>query len=180
MTGIVDLTPSQAIRIYGYWSPLRLLDWRVISDREDLTFKKLYSLGLTEKQLYRVQSNKDKWIRDKGLTLEDLKFVPSWRVNPIRDMHATILQIAMLNPSAEFLINSGVTFQDLVNVGLTLNLMAVLRMSLMDWIRLGLHQDFLRDCNDTQSIALFQLPKHLVLQCVHEKGHHESEIDEAE
>ena len=180
MTGIIDLTPSQSIAVNGYWTPLKIINWRVISDREDLTFKKLYSLGLTEKQLYRVQANKDKWIKEKGFTLEDIALVPTWKVNPIRDLNAGILQIAMLNPSAEFLLNSGVTFQDLVDVGLTLNLMAVLRLSLMNWINLGLHQIFLRECTDTQSIALFHLPKHLVLQCVHEKGHHGSEVAEAE
>ena len=156
------------------------MDWRVVSERDDLTFKRLFSIGLTEKQLYRIQSKKELWIRDKGLTLEDLKLVPTWKINPIRDLHAGILQIAMLNPSAEFLLNSGVTFQDLVDVGLTVNLVAVFRLSLMDWIKLGLHQNFLVNCSDTQSIALFHLPTHLVLQCVHENGRgHRSEVDEA-
>ena len=169
-TSIIDLTPTQAVNIYGYLKPLRILNWKTVADREDLTFKKLYRLGLTEKQLYQLQSNKHIWIKDKGLTLEDIQFVPSWKIHVTRDMHATLPRIAMMNLSAEFLQHSGVTFQDLVDVGLTINLIPILHLNLMSWIQLGLHKDFLRDMTDTQSIALFHMPTHLVMQCVHEQG----------
>jgi DNA-binding Xre family transcriptional regulator len=169
MSGIVDLTPTQSIKIYGWAKPLRILNWRVISDREDLTFKKLYNnIGLTEKQLKVLQADKTIWIREKGLTLEDITLVPSWKIHVTRDMGAKIPQIAMLNLSVEFLEYTSVTFKDLIDAGLTLNLMLILRISLIEWCRLGLYRDFLTEMTDVQSIALFQLPKNMVLQCVKE------------
>ena len=168
-TGIIDLTPTQAVSIYGYFKPLRILNWKTVADREDLTFKKLYQIGLTEKQLYKLQSITAKWI-EKGLTLEDIPLVPSWKVHVTRDMHASLPRIAMMNFTCEFFQHTGVTFEDLVQAGLTLNLLPILRLNLMSWIQLGLHQEFLRDLTDTQSIALFHMPTHLVMQCVREKG----------
>ena len=169
-TGIIELTPTQAVSIYGYLKPLRILNWKTVADREDLTFKKLYKLGLTERQLSHLQSNKHLWVRDKGLKLEDITLVPSWKLHVTRDMHATLPEIAMMNLTFEYLQHSGVTFQDLVDAGLTVNLMPILRLNLMSWVQLGLHMDFLKDITDAQSIAQFNIPTHLVLQCVHEQG----------
>jgi hypothetical protein len=48
--------------------------------------------------------------------------------------------------------------------------MMILKLDLTSWIHLGLYRDFLRDLTDVQSIALFNLPKNMVLQCVLEKS----------
>jgi hypothetical protein len=168
MPGLVNLSAQQSIAIYGYQQPLRVLNWKIIVDREDLTFKKLYSLGLTEKQLITLQPDKKIWIDDKGLSLNDITLVPSWKIHVTRDMNASIVEIAMLNLSSDYLQYSGVTFTDLVNAGLTLNLMMILKFNLTAWVHLGLYREFLKDLTDVQSIALFQLPKNMVLQCVME------------
>jgi hypothetical protein len=166
MPGLVNLSAQQSVSIYGYKQPLRVLNWKVVADRDDLTFKRLYGLGLTEKQLLVLQPDKNIWIQDKGLQLSDITLVPSWKVHVTRDMHATIVEIAMLNLSPEFLQHTGVTFADLVDAGLTLNLMMILKLNLTSWVHLGLYRDFLTDLTDVQSIALFSLPKNMVMQCV--------------
>jgi hypothetical protein len=166
MPGLVNLSAQQSVSIYGYKKPLRVLNWKVVADRDDLTFKRLYGLGLTEKQLLVLQPDKNIWIQDKGLQLSDITLVPSWKVHVTRDMHATIVEIAMLNLSPEFLQHTGVTFADLVDAGLTLNLMMILKLNLTSWVHLGLYRDFLTDLTDVQSIALFSLPKNMVMQCV--------------
>jgi len=170
MPGLVNLTSQQSVQIYGYTQPLRVINWKVVADREDLTFKKLFGLGLTEKQLQVLQPDKHVWINDKGLQLCDITLVPSWKIHVTRDMHATIVEVAMMNLSSEFLQKSGVTFTDLVNSGLTLNLMMIMKFNLTAWIHLGLYRDFLKDLTDVQSIALFSLPKNMVLQCVLENS----------
>jgi len=162
----VNLSAQQSVSIYGYKQPLRVLNWKVVADRDDLTFKRLYGLGLTEKQLLVLQPDKNIWIQDKGLQLSDITLVPSWKVHVTRDMHATIVEIAMLNLSPEFMQHTGVTFADLVDAGLTLNLMMILKLNLTSWVHLGLYRDFLTDLTDVQSIALFSLPKNMVMQCV--------------
>ena len=166
MPGLVNLSAQQSVSIYGYKQPLRVLNWKVVADRDDLTFKRLYGLGLTEKQLLVLQPDKNIWIQDKGLQLSDITLVPSWKVHVTRDMHATIVEIAMLNLSPEFMQHTGVTFADLVDAGLTLNLMMILKLNLTSWVHLGLYRDFLTDLTDVQSIALFSLPKNMVMQCV--------------
>jgi len=168
MPGLVNLSAQQSIAIYGYQKPLRVLNWKIIADRDDLTFKKLYGLGFTEKQLITLQPDKHIWINEKGLQLNDITLVPSWKIHVTRDMNASIVEIAMLNLTPEYLQYSGVTFTDLVNAGLTLNLMMILKFNLTSWVHLGLHREFLKELTDVQSIALFQIPKNMVLQCVME------------
>jgi hypothetical protein len=169
MCGVVDLTPSQSIAIYGWRNPLRILDWKVVLDRDELTFKALYGLGLTEKQLFTLQPDKTAWISEKRLDLDDITLVPKWQVHVTRDMKASFVDIAQMNLSAEFLQHTGVTFDDLVGAGLTLNLMMLLPLTLISWVHLGLHREFLTDLTDVQSHALFHIPKNMVMQCVQEK-----------
>lgn len=170
MCGVIELIPSQSLAIYGWKKPLRVLDWKLVLEREDLTFKKLYGMGLTEKQLLLLQPNKMAWISEKRLDLDDVTLVPKWRVHVIRDMKASFVDIAKMNLSADFLQNTGVTFNDLVGAGLTLNLMMLLPLTLVSWVHLGLHREFLTDMTDVQSHALFQIPKNMVLQCVQESS----------
>jgi flagellar biosynthesis protein FliQ len=171
MCGVIDLTPSQSVAIYGWRKPLRILNWKILLEREDLTFKKLYGIGLTEKPLFILQPDKMAWISEKRLELDDVILVPKWRVHVTRDMKATFVDIAQMNLSSDFLQHTGVTFEDLVKSGLTLNLMMLLPLTLIAWVHLGLHRDFLTDLTDVQSHALFHIPKNLVLQCVQEHTH---------
>jgi flagellar biosynthesis protein FliQ len=168
MCGVIDLLPSQAVSIYGWRKPLRILDWKVVLDRDDLTFKKLYGLGLTEKQLFIIQPDKTAWISERRLDLNDITLVPKWRVHVTRDMKASFVDVAQMNLTADFLQHTGVTFKDLVGAGLTLNLMMLLPLTLVSWVHLGLHREFLKDMTDVQSHALFHIPKNMVLQCVQE------------
>jgi len=168
MCGVIDLIPSQSVAIYGWKKPLRILDWKNVLERDELTFKKLYGIGLTEKQLLILQPDKMAWISEKRLDLNDITLVPKWRVHVTRDMKASFVDVAQMNLSADFLQHTGVTFKDLVGAGLTLNLMMLLPLNLTSWVHLGLHREFLTDMTDVQSHALFHIPKNMVMQCVQE------------
>jgi hypothetical protein len=170
MAGLIHLTPSQSIAIYGYKRPLRLLNWKIAVDRTDLTFRFLFGLGVTEKQMAVLQPDKMLWITEKGLQLKDVVLVPSWRIHVTKDMGASIVEIAMLNLTADFLHHTGVTFTDLVDVGLTLHLMMIFKFSLTSWIHLGLYKAFLADLTDIHSIAMFGLPKNMALMCFEGKS----------
>jgi hypothetical protein len=170
MSDVIDLLPSQAVNIYGWKKPLRILNWKVVCERTDLTFRRLFSIGLDEKQLSTLQPDKHLWISTKKIVLADIGLAPSWKIHAIDDLipKATIVDIAQQNLSAEYLLHTGVTFTDLVSAGLTLNLMLILKFDLTSWIHLGLYQDFLRDLTDVQSVSLFEMPKLYVMQCVKE------------
>ena len=170
MCGVIELIPSQSLAIYGWKKPLRVLDWKFVLERDDLTFKKLFGIGLTEKQLLILQPDKLVWISEKRLDLDDITLVPKWRVHVTRDMKASFVDIAQMNLSADFLHHTGVTFHDLVSAGLTLNLMMLLPLTLTSWVHLGLHREFLAEMTDVQSHALFQIPKNMVMQCVQESS----------
>lgn len=169
MSGLIGLSAYQSLKIYGWWRPLRIINWKIVADRDDLTFKKLFhEMGLDEHQLRCLQTNKELWIKEKGLELADIFLVPTWRIHVTKDMNAKIAEIAMMNLSAEWLKYTHVTFMDLVGAGLTLNLMMLLKLDLNTWVEIGLYRDFLRELTDVQSISLFKLPKNMVLQCVHD------------
>jgi hypothetical protein len=170
MSGVINLLPSQSVGIYGWTKPLRVINWKIIAERIDLTFRKLHSFGLDEKQLLVVQPDKHTWIATKKIQLCDVGLVPSWRIHITRDLKpsATIVDIARQNLSAEFLQHTGVTFADLVDAGLTLNMMLILKFDLTSWVHLGLYRDFLEELTDVQSISLFDMPKSYVMLCVKE------------
>jgi hypothetical protein len=170
MSGIIHLSAWQAVELYGLWKPLRILNWATVLERKDLTFQKLYTIGLTEGQLLVMQPDKHAWISNGRIKLCDIGLVPSWRIHASRDMNANIIQIAQLNLSAEFLQHTGVSFTDLVDAGLTLNLMMIFPFDLTSWIHLGLYRDFITQLTDVQSIALFKMPTSSVMMCVKEKA----------
>jgi len=168
MSGVVSLTAFQSVSIYGWWKPLRVLNWKLIVDRVDLTVRKLHALGLNELQMSNMQPDKLAWINNKRVELCDIVLVPTWRIHVTRDMGATIVQIARMNLTAEFLHHTGVTFVDLVDSGLTLNAMLLFGFDLTAWVQLGLYRDFLKELTDVQSVSLFKMPQCYVMQCVKE------------
>jgi hypothetical protein len=184
MTGIVSLTSWQSVTIYGWWKPLRVLNWKIIADRSDLSVRKLYSMGLNENQLSTMQPDKLLWISDalgnKRIELCDIVLVPSWRIHATKDMHANIVDIARMNLTAEFLHHTGVTFEDLVDAGLTLNAMLLFGFDLTSWVHLGLYRDFLIGLTDVQSVSLFKMPQSYVIQCVKETSGIQQAREESE
>lgn len=170
MSDVIDLLPSQAVHLYGWRKPLRIINWKTVSERPDLTFRKLFSIGLDEKQLSTLQPDKHVWISTKKIVIGDVGLVPSWKINVANDLipKATIVDIAQQNLSAEYLLHTGVTFTDLVSAGLTLNMMLILKFNLTSWVHLGLNQEFLKDLTDIQSVSLFEMPKSYVMLCVKE------------
>ena len=156
-----------------------MLNWKIVADRADLTLKQLHLLGLNEHQLLKMQPDKFAWISNKRVELCDIVLVPSWRIHVTKDMGASIVDIARMNLTAEFLQHTGVTFPDMVDAGLTLNTMLLFGYNLTAWVHLGLYRDFLRDMTDVQSVSLFKMPQSYVVQCVKESSapasHNESE-----
>ena len=118
----------------------------------------------------KLQGDKSMWIMYKRLELSDILVLPSWKLHVTKDFHAHITAIAMLNLTHEFLQYTGVTFEDLVEAGLTVNLMMLLKLSLNAWIQLGATVEFMQSMQDTQSMALFGIPKNLTLLCLRNKS----------
>lgn len=168
MSGFISFTAWQAVGIYGWWKPLRVLNWKMVVDRKDLTVEKLCSLGLNEQQLFTIQSDKTAWISISRIGIEHIAMVPMFQIHATKDLGANIIAIARQNLTAGFLQHTGVTFTDLVDAGLTLNLMLLFKYDLTSWVHLGLYRDFLRDLTDVQSISLFEMTTFYVMQCVKE------------
>lgn len=170
MSALIDLTASQAVYLYGIWYPLRVLNWATVLEKRELTFRTLYTIGLTPDDLRIMQPNKMAWINAGRIKLSDIILVPSWRIHATIDMNATIVDIARLGLSAEYLQETGVSFTDLVDAGLTLNLMMIFKFDLVTWVHLGLYRDFIKELTDVQSISMFSLPTTSVMMCVKEKA----------
>jgi hypothetical protein len=85
-------------------------------------------------------------------------------------MEADIVAIACCDLSAAFLQETGVSFEDLVQAGLTLNLMMIFKFDLTSWIHLGLYRGFIQEMTDVQSISLFSMPTSSVMMCVKEQA----------
>ena len=166
----VEVLASQAIVFYGWRYPMRRVDWKEVFVRKDMTVRKLMDIGFTEEQLFIIQPNKHEWISEKRLELIDITLVPSWKVHATRDMEADIVAIACCDLSAAFLQETGVSFEDLVQAGLTLNLMMIFKFDLTSWIHLGLYRGFIQELTDVQSLSLFSMPTSSVMLCVKEQA----------
>lgn len=167
VVGVVKLQPSQAVTIYGSWNPIPVLNWRTVCQREDLDFKYLhYTVQLSEKQLFQLQPDKHEWIRENKIEVGNVIHFPSLKINALKDMHCTLPALAMLNATAQFHLHTGTTFQDMVHAGLTVHLMPIMRLSLMDWISLGITKQFVANISDNDSMQVFGLTKSHVLECI--------------
>jgi hypothetical protein len=133
----ITLTPGQAVTIHGWWRPRQWLSWGDVISYEDLGFSSLLSFNLTEHDLYVLQPDLQAWVRTGKATLQDCPRMRHWDAHPIRDFKADLSDIIRAGWSSETMVRTGVTFDELQRLGLTVEAMPLLNYTLMMWSNIG-------------------------------------------
>jgi hypothetical protein len=163
---LLKLTSSQAIAIYGMWNPKRLLSWKQISDHNELTWKRLRGYGLSAQDLYKLQPDPEPWITMKLIEIDDITEMSSWNIHPIHQMHCTLSQLALLHWPAHVFIRVGITFDDLVGIGLTIQSTPIFGFTLLNWNYIGFRRCHMENVSELDCVQVFGMKKAQVMNAL--------------
>ena len=133
------LTAGQACFIHGWLRAKRTLSWHDVAACERMTLQHLLAASIPVAQLHQLQPDAGAWIRAGRVTLADCPAMQPWAPHPIRDFHADLVDIVEAKWSADVMHSVGLTYRDLVEIGLTFHNMSFFsHITLLGWAQLGL------------------------------------------
>ena len=160
------LTPGQSVFLHGWWAPSETLSWSDVVAKDAITFDRCRAAKLTLKQLHDLQPDGAAWIRHGGVTLAHAADMADlWHVHPIRDLRADLADIIAMRPPSATLRRMGVSYDDLVAVGMSPETMVLFGYTTLGWATVGFRQHHLANFSDAQIYHLFALTRPSAEQC---------------
>ena len=164
----LKLTAGQGCYLHGWMAPKQTLSWQDVVADSSLTLTKLLSSGLSPGALHQLQPDVSAWVRAGRVTLADCPLmIDPWGAHPVRDFGADLGDVAGQNWPADLMQRMGVTYQDLVGVGLTPPSMALFSsITLLGWGQLGLTRAEVAAMPEPVLARLFRMTKADVMRSV--------------
>jgi hypothetical protein len=162
----LKLTPGQAVYLHGWLSARRVLRWADILANPSLTFERMRSANLTAHSLHQLQPDVSAWTRYRRAQLEDCPAMEPWSAHPIKDFHADLADLIALRWTPELLVRMGVTYSDLVDIGLNPANMALFDFTLLAWAHIGLSREDVHRIPEPALARLFGMPRADVLRAL--------------
>ncbi len=159
----ITLTPGQAVSIHGWMRARQTLNWGDVIMNESLTFARLLGFNVPEQELYVLQPDVQAWIRASKATLQDCPRMRPWDAHPIRDFKADLADIVGAHWPNDLLIRMGVTYDDLLGLGLTPETMNLFGYTLMMWASVGFRRTHAEVIPPNTLFRLFGMAKQDVL-----------------
>ena len=162
----LKLTPGQACYLHGWMAPKLTLSWQDIASEPSLTLSRLLSAGLTPAALHQVQPDAGAWVRAGRVSLSDCpSMADPWAAHPVRDFGADLGDIAGERWPADLMQRMGLTYHDLVGIGLTPASMWLFpHVTLLGWSQLGLTRADVIAVPEASLVRLFRMTKQDVLR----------------
>ena len=161
----VRLSPAQATSIHGWGNKLKLtLSWKDIEDNH-IQFDHLLGLGVRAQDLVTIQPNVEKWVSHAGCkAIHALHLLPL-KANPFTDLHGDLADVICLKANSKQLKDMGVSYDQLVQNGLTPDIMRIMGLSLQSWIDLGFTAQHMQTLTDCQLSKVFNMTRHTLSGC---------------
>ncbi len=159
----ISLTPGQAVSIHGWLRARQALTWGDVLTQEALCFCKLLAFNLAEQELYVLQPDLQAWIRPGRATLADCPRMRAWDAHPIKDFKADLADLVGMHWPHETLSRMGVTYDDLLGLGLTPETMNLFGYTLMMWSSIGFRRSHAETIPPNTLFRLFGMTKQDVL-----------------
>jgi hypothetical protein len=159
----IVLTSGQAVSVHGWVRARHTLTWGDVLSSDGLTFSSLLSFKLTEQELYVLQPDLQAWVRGGKAVLADCPRMRPWDAHPIRDFKADLWDIARTAWPAETLNRVGVTYTELLDLGLNAEAMTLFNFTLMMWSRVGFQRQHAEAVPANTLFKLFGMSKQDVL-----------------
>ena len=159
----ITLTPGQAVTVHGWLRARQTLTWGDVLAIQGLDYSKLLSFNLGEQDLYVLQPDLQAWVRSSKATLADCPKMRAWDAHPIRDFKADLADIVGAHWPHETLSRMGVTYDDLLGLGLTAETKNLFGYTLMMWASTGFRRSHAEVIPPNTLIRLFGMTKQDVL-----------------
>jgi hypothetical protein len=168
----VRLTPGQSVYLHGWWTPLETLSWGDVVAKEAITFDRCRAANLSLAQLHALQPDGAEWVRHGGVGLRHAEDMAAlWRLHPLADLRADLADLLALRPASAALRKMGVSYDDLVGVGMTPETMVLFGYTALGWASLGFRRSHLALFTDAQIHYVFGLTRAAAEHCFLEPGH---------
>jgi len=163
----IQITAGQAVSIHGWIRARRNLTWGDILADENMMFQGLLGYNLTETQLHMLQPELEAWIKAGRAKLMDCPRLSSlWGAHPIKDFRADLADMVNMKWGSDVLMKMGVTYQDLLSLGITPETMNLFGFTLMMWSTLGFGRMDAERIPAPILFRLFNMTKQDVLACL--------------
>jgi hypothetical protein len=159
----ITLSPGQAVTIHGWLRARQTLTWGDVLANQELEFSKLLSFNLGEQELYVLQPDLQAWVRSAKATLADCPKMRAWDAHPIRDFKADLADIVGAHWPHETLSRMGVTYDDLLGLGLTPETMNLFGYTLTMWASAGFRRSHAEVVPPNTLFRMFGMTKQDVL-----------------
>ena len=162
----IRITPGQALYLYGVWAPKDTIAWSDVLEQDTFTFAHLFkNANVSLKLLHTLQPDPSKWVHARRALLPDCPSMTDWGAHPIRDFRADLGDVIAQGWTADAMVGMGVTYADLVDVGLTVDSMTLFtRITLLGWAQLGFTRANAAEMPEVSLVRLFGMTKQQVLQ----------------
>jgi hypothetical protein len=135
-------------------------------ENEHLMFDRLLSANLTYQQLHNLQPDVSQWVLVERVGLHNCpQMVTLWHARAIPDFKADLGNIMGMRWSPEVMLRVGVTYRDLVELGLSCDTMQLFsHITLLGWSQLGFTRDDAKEFPEAAITRVFRMPKPDVLR----------------
>jgi hypothetical protein len=162
----IRITPGQALYLYGVWAPKETIAWADVLEQPTFTFAHLHrAANIPLKLLHTLQPDPGKWVHARRAALADCPGMADWSAHPVRDFRADLGDIIAQGWNADAMVAMGLTYADLVEIGLTPENMGLFTaLTLLGWSQLGLSRAAAAQMPEAALVRLFGMTKQQVLQ----------------
>ena len=162
----LKLTPGQSCYLHGWLNPRPHLAWTHIRANPRFTLQHLLSAGVDLDDLHRLQPDVSEWIKAGRVTMADCPLMAElWGAHPVKDFRADLGDVAGFRWSVDSMIKMGLTYRDLVELGLTpASMILFTHVTLHGWSQLGYTRADAAQVSEAVLVALFCMPKQEVLR----------------
>lgn len=156
----ISLTPGQAVTIHGWISARQILTWGDVLANEKINFELLHhKCNISENTLHTLQPDLELWIKNKKASLSDCPRMRSWEAHPIKHFHSDLSELIAMKWDLSTLTKMGVTYEDLVEIGLNSDNMLLFNFTLFTWSGLGMKKEHAAKMPPAALFRLFQMPR---------------------
>ena len=162
----LKLTPGQSCFLHGWLNPKPTLSWPDIRSKPEFTLQKLISAGIDLDDIHKLQPDVSEWVKAGRVTIADCPLMADlWGAHPVRDFKADLGDVAGFRWTADAMVKMGLTYGDLVDLGLTpASMVLFTHVTLHGWAQLGMSRADAAQIPEQALVGLFCMPKLEVLR----------------
>ena len=155
----VEITPWQSVRLFGWWNqPTMTLCWTDIK-LHSFTWRQMRALQIQPEQLKTIQPSVAEWIQRGGIQITDIPDMTVFPVNPLTHFGVDLSELWSLKCDCTTMKRMGISYAQLIDKGITPQIMAAFNMPLSSWVELGFTQQHAAYLSEPESMHVFSLPR---------------------